>query len=77
MQDLVDADFDLSWVVNSERFKFKRSMMATINFTDRRTQKEFHEQEAIRIGNPFSPFEYKLNGKSIMVGPMVRTRKQL
>jgi nuclear factor related to kappa-B-binding protein len=77
MQNLVDADFDLSWVGTSERFKFKRSMMATINPTERRMIEEFHEQEAIRIGMPLHPFEYKLNGKSIMVGPMVRTRKQL
>jgi hypothetical protein len=45
MQDLVDADFDLSWVGTSERFKYKRSMMATITMTERRLVEEFHEQE--------------------------------
>jgi hypothetical protein len=63
MEDLVDKDFDLSWVANSERFKNKiRTTMPTIQFSDKKAVDEFQAQEAIRIGMPLTPFEYKLGG---------------
>ena len=39
--DLVDSDFDLSWVIGSERFKYKHKTEPTIQPTDPKLVAEF------------------------------------
>jgi len=75
--DLVDSDFDLSWVLGCERFRFKHKTEPTIQPTAVHLVAQYHKQEDIRYNNPLEPFEYQLGNKTYTVAPIIRNRKQL
>ena len=72
--DLVDSDFDLSWVIGCERFKYKHKTEPTIMTTDSKLVAEFQKQESIRYNQPLQPYEYQLGNKTYCVAPIIRNR---
>lgn len=70
--DLVDSDFDLSWVIGCERFRFKHKTEPTTPPTAVNLVAEYRKQENIRYNAPLEPFEYKLGNKTFSVAPIIR-----
>ena len=54
--DLVDSDFDLSWVIGCERFRFKHKTEPTILVTPVNLVAEYRKQENRRYNLPLEPF---------------------
>ena len=74
--ELVDDDFDISWVHNSERFKgFNRTkQILTIPCSTPEEREEYRRQEAERYKHPLEPWVYTVCGKTSIVGPIFRKK---
>lgn len=74
--ELVDDDFDISWVHNSERFKgFNRTkQILTIPRSTSEETAEFRRQEQERYKHPLDPYIYNISSKASIVGPIFRKK---
>lgn len=75
--DLVDEDFDISWIHTSERFKnFNRTkQILTIPSSRPEEIEDYRKQEIERYKHPLDPWMYKLfEGRKAIVGPVFRKR---
>eukprot|EP00347_Sterkiella_histriomuscorum_P021659 403333211 len=80
LNELVDEDFDISWVATSERFKnFNRTkQILTIIPCGTDEMEEYRKQEYDRYKFPLNPWMYNISdGRKAIVGPVYRKKAQL
>ncbi|CDW73136.1 UNKNOWN [Stylonychia lemnae] len=80
LNELVDEDFDISWVHTSERFKnFNRTkQILTIPPTKAEDIDDYRKQEIERYKYPLDPWMYSItDGRKAIVGPVFRKRAQI
>lgn len=80
LTELVDEDFDISWVATSERFKnFNRTkQILTIPQSKPEEIDDYRRQELDRYKYPLNPWMYNISdGRKAIVGPVFRKKAQI